>query len=68
MGLTLKARSSLFPHLKFLRHGKTDPGNCRIYGKVRMLEGVETSNKHEDAKEILSGSNSQGNWAVIICL
>jgi len=47
MGLT-KARRSLFLHLRLLRHGKTDTGNSRRYGKVHMLEGGKG---HEDAKE-----------------
>lgn len=45
------ARRSLFLHLRFIRHGKTDPGNCRTYGKVCTLEGGEMSKRCEDAKE-----------------
>lgn len=62
------ARKSLLLHLSFIRHGKTDPGNFRTYGKVCKLEGGQTSNRHEDAKEtgVLSDCQFPGqlcsNW------
>lgn len=52
-------RESLFPYLRFTRHGKTDPVNCRTYGKVCTLEGGEVSNEQEDAEESGAPSHCQ---------
>lgn len=45
------ARGSLFLNLRFIRHGKINPGKFRMYGKKCTLEGGEMSSSYEDAKE-----------------
>lgn len=61
------ARGSLFLSLRFIRHGKINPGNFRMYGKKCTLEGGEMSSSHEDAKGrgVLFNCHSQGSWSVM---
>lgn len=61
------ARGSLFLNLRFIRHGKLNPGNFRMYGKECTLEGGEMSSSHEDEKKGVSCStaSSQGSWSVM---
>lgn len=61
-------RGSLFLNLRFIRHGKINPGNFRMYGKVCTLEGGGMSSSHEDVKErgVLSqfpGQLGSNEWA-----